>query len=351
MVWINGGALVRGASSLPVYDGSHLAADGQVVVVSVNYRLGQFGFLAHSALSEEEPGHRSGNYGLLDQIAALKWVRQNAQAFGGDPDRVTIFGESAGAESVCALMASPPAAGLFQRAVIQSAACPAPGAVLRGLRGPLGKAKESAEDQGRRFASALGCEGGADVLACLRAKSAAQILATLPGAVGFFSSGEKYGFVVDGTVLPDAPSGLLVRGKLAGVPAMVGTTADEGTMFTGPLGVSTRPGYWAVVRRFFQRAAARVLAYYPAERYPSPKDALDALVTDVVFTCPARGTARSLRSRQPRIYRYQFSHADADAKTRHLGAFHGSELAYLFGTLATHQASRRRLAFLTPGAI
>ncbi|MCY3971868.1 MAG: carboxylesterase family protein, partial [Acidobacteria bacterium] len=189
MVWIHGGALTRGSGSLPLYDGTALARKG-VVVVTVNYRLGPFGYLAHPALSAESDQEVSGNYGVLDQIFALEWVRDNIATFGGDPDRVTIFGESAGAWSVNVLQASPLARGLFHRAIGQS------GGFFDGL--PVLRSSEdgSAESAGEAFAKRLGIEGG-DAAARLRELDAGTILAEA-SQQGAFATRPN----VDGWVLP-----------------------------------------------------------------------------------------------------------------------------------------------------
>jgi para-nitrobenzyl esterase len=340
MVWIHGGGLMQGGSAIAAYDGQHLARDGKVVVVSINYRLGPLGFLAHSALTAEDPQHASGNYGLLDQIAALHWVQTNIAAFGGDPKRVTIFGESAGGESVCALLASPLARGLFHQGVIESAQCVTYGKALRALHEAKGKA-ESAEAQGERIASALGCTG-AGALACLRGKRADEIIHASPAAFGFLGKGEHWGLTVDGRALTDAPSALLEAGKLADVPMIVGTTADEATLFTAKMPMRGELAYTFLVRKIFAANADRVLAQYPANG--SAKQAFDSLVTDVVFACPTRRAAKALRARQPHVYRYVFAHVTAKERTRGVGATHGSEIPFVFGTIDSPTDDERKLS-------
>src|SRR5262249_52359440 len=182
-----------------------------------NYRLGPLGFLAHAGFTAEDTEHHaSGNYGLLDQIAALHWVQRNIAAFGGDPKRVTIFGESAGGESVCALLASPLATGLFTAGIVESAQCVRYGKPLRALHDAKGKV-ESGEAQGERIARSVGCTG-ADAAACMRGKSVAELIHAAPAALGFLGKGEHYGLTVDGWALTDAPRALLDTGKLANVP-------------------------------------------------------------------------------------------------------------------------------------
>ncbi len=214
MVWFHGGSHEVGHGSSLIFDGAALARKG-VVLVSINYRLGAFGFLAHEALTAESEHGSSGNYGLLDKIAALRWVRDNAAAFGGDPERVTIFGQSAGSMSVCSLVASPLAAGLFHRAIGQSGGCFTP---LEGLA--------PAERRGALLAGALDAAkdaSGAEIAAAMRAASAEDVLA------GAESSGWSDGTktVVDGWCLPDQPAAIYARGEHNRAPMMVGFMGDE----------------------------------------------------------------------------------------------------------------------------
>jgi len=342
MVWIHGGGLVQGGSALPIYDGATLAHDGGVVVVSINYRLGPLGYLAHPALTAEDTAHHaSGNFGLLDQIAALRWVQRNIAAFGGDPSNVTIFGESAGGESVCALLASPLAAGLFAKGVIESAQCVGYGKALRALHDAKARV-ESGEAQGLRIASALGCIAP-DAAACLRGKGADELIHASPAALGFLGDGEHYGLTVDGYALTDAPAALLDAGKLANVPMIVGTTADEATLFTSKLPMRGPLAYDVVVHKIFGTDAPKVLAQYPARR-GTVKQAFDALVTDVVFACPTRRAAKALRARQPHVYRYEFAHVTAKAQAKGMGASHGSEIPFVFGTVESPTDDERKLA-------
>jgi para-nitrobenzyl esterase len=329
MVWIHGGGLAQGSSAQPTYDGRALAERG-VVLVSINYRLGALGYFAHPALSaEDDKHHASGNQGLFDQLAALHFVQANAAAFGGDPAHVTIFGESAGAMSVAALLSSPLSKGLFHGAILQSGIFVGPGKSLRPLKGSLEGASESGEEQGQRVAKALGCEG-TDALACLRGKTPAELLAAVPPKVGFFGKGEKFGLVVDGVSLTEAPRAAAAKGHVARVPVMVGTTADEGTLFTAPIPLKRPIGLKFLARALFKDDADNVLALYPLEGYSSPHAAFDALVTDAVFNCPSRQDARDLLKVAPRVFRYQFARVPEGSK---LGAHHGCELPFVFGTL------------------
>src|SRR5262249_14218117 len=223
MVWIHGGALTRGSGAHAVYDGAALARKG-VVLVTINYRLGPSGYLAHPELSAESPNHSSGNYGVLDQIAALKWVQKNIAAFGGNPARVTIFGESAGSWSVNTLVATPLAKGLFQAAIGESGASFQPGMHLKDDRNGL----PSAEKVGAAFAKAAGTNS----LAPLRAVPAEKI-------VDLFNNdteGKKFRTQpnVDGWVFPDEIRAIFAGGKQNDVPVIVGSNANEMTTLTTP---------------------------------------------------------------------------------------------------------------------
>lgn len=345
MVWIHGGGLVQGSSSQKVsdhltYDGRFLAEKFNVVVVTINYRLAQLGFLAHPTLSAEDSEHSvSGNYGLLDQIFALRWVQKNIQNFGGDPTNVTIFGESGGGKSVCALLASPLARGLFHRAIIQSGGCPSN---LRKLRDSSGR--ESAEAQGERFARAIGCADAPDVLACLRSKTVQEILNTLPGEASILSTAEKWDFIVDGYALPDSPGRVLESGNFNVVPLIAGTTGNEASIFTGKLNITTPAQYEAFVRVLFRENADHVLALYPVSAYSSPKAALDALISDISFVCPTRRFVRDVAKYQQKTFLYHFAYVTRVGAQLGLGAFHGSEIPFVFGNLANPTPQERALS-------
>src|SRR5437868_7459236 len=224
MFWIYGGGFVNGGSSPAVYDGSEFAKSG-VMLVSFNYRLGRFGTFAHPALSAEQPTGPQVNYGLMDQIAALNWVRKNIAAFGGDPSNVTIFGESAGGMSVFTLMTTPLAKGLFHKAIVQSGGGRAPVLRPRAIRGT----PDSAEAVGVAFAKKFGIEGeGADALAKLRALPAADLAKNLN--LTFMMRGEPTyigGPVQDGEIIVGSASELFAAGKGARVPLMIGATSMD----------------------------------------------------------------------------------------------------------------------------
>jgi para-nitrobenzyl esterase len=314
MVWIHGGAFTGGAGS--IYDGAVLAAQGHVVVVTINYRLSAFGFLDLPSL-----GAGSGDYGLLDQQAALRWVRRNALAFGGDPRAVTEFGESAGAASVCDNMASPSAAGLFSRAIAESG-CLLPAPTV-----------QSAQQQGTTLAAKLGCTDPATAAACLRGKPASDIL----------QAGAGLGWApVSGTpTLPAQPSTAFADGRYAHVPLLQGTNHDEGRFFVAleydgfgrPI---TTAQYPAIIQASYGASAAAVLAHYPLSGYASPDLAYAAVFTDSAFSCPAL-QADHLTERSG-VYAYEFSDPSPPNDfpltfTFPLGAAHSTELQYVFGRI------------------
>jgi para-nitrobenzyl esterase len=326
MVWIHGGGLTTGSGASPNYEGSMLAREG-MVVVTINYRLGPFGFFAHPLFSRESPHGVSGNYGLLDQIAALQWVQRNIAAFGGDPGCVTIFGESAGALSVAHLLATPLAAGLFHRAICES------GASLgneRDLRRKVG-IKEPMEAVGERIAQQLGCATAADPLAALRAKSAEELLAAADPAQGLFGNGTKFGFVADGWVFPHEPAELLAAGAVARVPVLLGTNADEGTIFLRQLPPVRATGYRLLVRRLFGEDADAALRLFPAPTDAEVPDALNKLITVTAFVGPTRTVARGMAAAGAPVFLYHFTRVPPHAGTQRTGACHGIEIPYIFG--------------------
>jgi para-nitrobenzyl esterase len=336
MVWFHGGSYAFGSAN--DYDGSALARRG-VVVVTVNYRLGPFGYLAHPVLSAEDPRAGSGNYGTLDQQAALRWVRANARAFGGDPRRVTAFGESAGAGSVCAQLTSPRAAGLFGRAILQSGPCS-----YRTWAG--------AEATGRRFATSAGCQDATDVAACLRARPARAVLDAVGGAVEGIDL--AWAPTSETPVLPLAPDRAIAAGAYHRMPVLAGTTLDEGRIFAAFLEASGVPldetTYPAVLAEVYGPDAGRVQELYPASAYGGDhRLALGAVFTDDLFACPTWTLNRSLAT-STRLFAYEF--ADRTAPNLFtvepdfpLGAYHGSELPYLFPFEAIPlDATQRRLS-------
>ena len=322
MVWIHGGGFTGGAGS--IYDGAPLAVTGNAVVVTINYRLGPFGFLALPALDSESPDGSSGDFGLMDQQAALRWVQRNALAFGGDPHDVTIFGESAGGASVCDNMASPTASGLFERAIAES------GCFL------LGQNRQQAEQHGTSFAAQLGCTDAATAAACLRAKPVTDLLAASGGVIGGWAP------VPGGRTLPLTPVTAFATGRYAHVPLLQGTNHDEGRFFVGfefdaiahPMTAAQYPV--VLTAQFGAADAAKVEARYPLSAYPSPDLAYASVFTDAEFSCPAL-RADTLAARSG-VYAYEFSDPDPPNDfgitfSFPLGAAHSTELQYVFGKI------------------
>ena len=310
MVFVYGGGFIGGSSAYPLYDGTQLATAG-VVVVSFNYRVGIFGFLAHPMLSAESPRHASGNYGLLDQIAALQWVRANIAAFGGDPQRVTVFGESAGAASIAVLMTSPVANGLFRQAILHSPVVP-----------PLASLAE-AEQSG----AALGAD-----LAALRRLSAADLLAHnsdfFPRRLGSTLTPMAFPApIIDGYVVPAQPRAAFEAGTMNAVPAIVGIAADEGRMFSAGHSVAS---YQAWVRNNFGPLSDKLLALNPAATDAAATAAASTILGDALFGESARLIARGLSRHQPKTFFYLFSRGVGG---RAQPATHSEVLPFLFGTL------------------
>jgi para-nitrobenzyl esterase len=301
MVWIHGGALVSGAGSL--YDGEALAKKG-VVVVTINYRLGIMGFFAHPELTRESDRNSSGNYAFLDQIAALEWVKKNIAAFGGDPKRVTIFGESAGSWSVNYLMASPLAKGLFERAIGESGGEFAPARKLADM-----------EQAGVKLA------GGASV-AELRAKSAQDLQ-----KLGNFQSAAN----VDGWFLPQDVYTIFAQGKQSDVPLLIGSNNDEGTMFTPP---GTKAAtFRATAEKRYGPQAAEFLKIHSFNNDDEAWAAAAEAMRDEIFGWEMRTWARmENKTGKSKVFLYYFSHVPP-GKNRVKGAFHGSEISYAFGNL------------------
>ncbi|MFV3127054.1 carboxylesterase/lipase family protein [Niveispirillum sp. KHB5.9] len=322
MVWIHGGALVGGSSSEPLYDGTRIAQQG-VILVSINYRLGLLGYLAHPALSAESPDKLSGNYGLMDQILALRWVRDNIAAFGGDPAKVTIAGESAGALSAIALVASPQANGLFRGAISQSGYMPAYRALKEDVLG-----LPSAEAAG----AALGKLAGVTDAASLRAAD----LVTL------FKAGMATGWapepVIDGVVLKRQLADTFAAGEQAKVAILAGFNEGEirSLPFLMPKGVSdTKAAYEADIRRRFGTQADAYLAVYPGD---DPKEDAAASIRDGLYGWAAQYMARQQAAAGLPAYLYYFRHSTPAQVERKLAAFHASELPYMFGQVGPNAA-------------
>jgi para-nitrobenzyl esterase len=346
MLWIHGGGNYGGTASTPNFDGESLARQG-VVLVSANYRLTIFGFLAHPELIRESPHHASGNYGLMDQIAALKWVRDNIAKFGGDPGNITIFGQSAGAVDVNALMTSPLTAGLFHRVIAESGTVTrtpdkstlgmtALGAVMKVKTGPVtwsdAPTLSEAAKNGEELAAMLNAPAGA-ALKYLRQMPTADLLK--PVATPGMSIGPANGVVIDGWVLPKAPAEIFASGREHPVPLLIGNNSRERT----PPGVSTEDVKRAI-EAMYGPLAPRAFALYgmSAEQSGNHDDPLYGglaaqWVVDTMYRCPVVTELAWHTTAGNSAFEYQF---DRPAPGREaLGAVHGAEVPYVFGVLSS----------------
>jgi para-nitrobenzyl esterase len=320
MVWIYGGGFQAGSTSEPRQDGEHLAHKG-VVIVSMNYRLGIFGFFSHPGLTAESAHHASGNYGLMDQAAALKWVHENIGAFGGDPNNVTIFGESAGSFAVSALMASPSSKGLIHAAIGES------GAFFGKTLGPI--SLEESEKRDAIFAESLGLK----FIEQLRAVSAQRILdAAMTGNRDLFEPS------VDGYFMPSRAYDIYARGEQAHVPLLAGWNRDEGSYqhYFGAEQVS-KENYAAKIRRLFREEAPDALKLFPGgsdEAVKSSAALLDTANFIAFGTWKWLGT--HLQTGEAPVYRYEFDQVPPASEGHEAEAglaYHSAEIEYVFGTL------------------
>jgi para-nitrobenzyl esterase len=316
MVWIYGGAFAAGMTSIPLYDGTHFAQKG-VVLVSIAYRVGPFGFLATPQLGREGKG--SGNYGLLDMIAALQWVKKNIDAFGGDASRVTIFGESAGGIAVSMLCASPQARGLFQRAISESGGNFQP-PKYANEGGQNGMPLKLAEKQGEQFLSSLGTN---DI------KAARTLSGELIQRETGPSLSARFWPVYDNYVLPGDQYELYELNRFNDTPVLIGTNSDEGALFARP-GV-TATTFGTQVRDGYDQKASVIMAAYPSSSDAEAAASSKNLFRDTAFAWPTWAWAR-LQSRVGKnpAYVYYFDHRTPATPD---GATHGAEIPYVFGNL------------------
>jgi para-nitrobenzyl esterase len=347
MFWIHGGAFVFGSGAEAYYDGSKIATAGDVVVVTINYRLGALGYLALPELTAESKDHpTSGNYGIEDQQFALQWVKDNIAAFGGDPAAVTIFGESAGGFSTCAHLIAPGSKGLFVRAISESGLCD--GLITRTLA--------SVYPEGDLLAKTLGCTDASTVLTCLRGKTSDALVNAFPagtapggifyqgaeagdggtdaGADGGAAVGTSWMPVVDGDIIPVPVAE--VGPSFQKVPLLLGTNRNEYALFTSPvLGgapVTSDAEYKGALDGTFGAArGAKIYAEYPTSAFASADDALVEATTDGAFACPARRLARAASTAGADVYLYAFAHVPEKPLLPGLGSFHSSEMSYVFG--------------------
>jgi para-nitrobenzyl esterase len=322
-VYIYGGGFNEGSGSVRIYDGEALAKKG-LVVVTFNYRVGVLGFLAHADLAAESPHAASGNYGLLDQVAALRWIQSNIAAFGGDPANVTIAGQSAGAMSVYLLTASPRTRGLFHRAIVQSG----PGGLASfgaGSTRTLAQARSVAAQAGAAWAKAR----GATSLAALRARPARDLLAAVAGG----APAPRFGPVIDGWLLTEDVDSVYANGRQQDVPLLTGMNADEGSAFPG-YGTATAASFRDQARARFGERSTQFLSLYPAA---SETDAARAQVRSArdsaLVALQLLAAQRSATAKTP-AYLYYFERAIPWPEHPQYGAFHTGEVPYVFANLA-----------------
>jgi para-nitrobenzyl esterase len=327
MVEVHGGGFLLGGPP----DTAHLAAAGHVIVVAIQYRLGILGFLAHKDL-----GANSGDYGLQDQQAALRWLQRNIGAFGGDPHNVTLFGQSAGGASVCAAAVSPTAAGLFQKGISESAffnynvnTIWATGDCKSQL-----PTEAQAQQAGASFATKVGCGSAADVAACLRAVPVPALVSN-GGQILDPAAGGTIGPTINGTTLPMSPATAFATGHLNNIRLIVGTARDEfnGGLYDPSTIASTPEQYQALVRQQYGALAQEVMTRYPLSRFPdsSPFIAHRTIMADAVNVCPALIAERQIAKHIP-VYAFENDNADTPQLngTLPLGAFHNAENPFLF---------------------
>lgn len=351
MVYVHGGSFNMGSGG-DQYDGEKLASNGTTVMVTINYRLGPLGFAAHEKLTAESG--TSGNYAIMDQTAALAWVRRNISAFGGDPDNVTVFGESAGGNSVCALLVSPAASGLFQKALVQSGLCMKP---MVGRR--------DAEAGGTRLQTDLGCDGASDVLACMRAVPPRTVLekvrqrAPSVGGAFYVDYAKEYFMqpIADGVVIPGSIAQLLDEGKFARVPVLHGATSDEGILFqsslTGSSPIQNEAQFRAAVGIRFAGAADKIALRYAPPKSRNWNEALGRATGDAFFVCAARRMSRALHKHGVPSYMYRFTAGIDSLLAFDLTgrAIHGADIIYTFGNpfpLGTVPSSQRAVTTALP---
>ena len=324
MVWIPGGAFISGSGSVPIYNGRHLAARG-IIVVTINYRLEVFGFFTDPALvAEAKRLHEPpGNWGLQDMIAALRWVRANIAAFGGDPRAVTLAGQSAGAIAVQELITSPLAAGLFARAIAESGlpnSAPTPSLA-------------AAERAGTAFALAK----GATTLSALRALPPRRLATSAAPMTSALIMP-----IVDGQLLPAAPERALALGRFVHTPMLLGMNADENTGFHANPARLGRAAWRAYLRRSFGALAPRFARLFPAFGAPARAGALRAVRRDLGLAALYRWSRLRLAHARSPVYAYLWTHVEPGPRSRLWRVFHSSEIPYVFGTLAV--APQRRFS-------
>jgi len=321
MVFFYGGAFGKIAGSMPLYNGTSLAEKG-IIVVTPNYRVGALGFLAHPQLDNESPHNASGNYGIIDQQAALKWVRQNIGAFGGDPSRVTIAGQSAGGESVLIHLVSPESKGLYRQAIVESGTFWTKGAEIDSIY-----SKADAEQVGMEYAQRLGYSGP-DAITRMRMLSYQEITNATPWPTSPFQMVNSRHFepTIDGWVVPDAPDTMFRLHRENPAPLIIGNNADDGITLSADANM-TVPDYLSFVRSRFGNNSDVILAKYPVNTTSDVQLRLAQIMTDYDFTNAAIFVAGSMADTNPNTYLYRYSYV---IPGQTFGAFHGSETLLLF---------------------
>ena len=324
IVWIHTGAFQGASANFADSNPRKLVERTGAIVVAANYRIGPLGFLGHPELTAEDPSYpSSGNYGFLDQRAALAWVRDNIAAFGGDPANVTVDGQSAGGHSVGLHVVSPGSAGYFGRAIMQS-----------GYASTRWPTIADAEALGLGFAAAVGCTDPAGALACMRSKTRNEVLLAFgTGPQELTETGRvAWNPVVDGLEIPDQPRRLYERGAFNHVPIVIGATRDEGWSYVDrsfPVGLTEEQDEAAVVKEFGAVEAPAILAMYPAADFPSPKHALSRLTGDVEGVCEARRVAGLIARTRTRAYLYSFEREVDEVVVDQV--IHGLDRNFVFG--------------------
>src|SRR5665213_83346 len=325
MVWIYGGGFVNGGSSPAIYAGTEFAKRG-IVFASFNYRLGRFGFFAHPALTKESPNGLLGNYGFMDQIAALKWLQRNIAAFGGDPGKVTIFGESAGGFSVHTLMTSPMSQGLFDKAIVESGGGRSNITPGRRLTGGAAGGPASGEAVGLAFAKRVGIDGdGAQALAALRRLPAESVVFGLNMMTMFDPT--YSGPMIDGRIVVDEPGAVYRAGNGAKVPLMVGANSMD-------LGFPQGRTIDEVFAPFGKDNRGRAQAAYDPSNSGDVHAVGNLIASDRMMAEPARFVAKTISAQGQTVYVYRFSYVAESLRPSWPGAFHASEIPYVFDTVA-----------------
>ncbi|MBN1571284.1 MAG: carboxylesterase family protein [Acidobacteria bacterium] len=358
LVYIHGGGYDSGSGDVPIYEGEGLAKKG-VVAVTINYRLGVIGFLVHPELSKESGKNASGNYGLLDQIAALKWVQANITAFGGDPNRVTIAGQSAGGGSVLSLIASPLARGLFHRAIVQSGGASA----ARGTGMPTGAGSANAEAAGQRFAESKGAKSIAELRAMrwdkvIEGTGMGAMFAAGRGTPGTTGAAVPFGRagggmpamaamagrggsptaapIVDGYVLPLSVTDAVSQGKFNDVPVLAGmNTGELGGIMAAPIGEVSLESFRNQARQRYGANADKFLALYPASNDQEAAAAQAQATRDQSLVGMYLWAKQRSKTSKTKVFQYLFDHALPGPDSARNGAFHTGEVPYTMNTLYT----------------